>query len=184
VLGEWELATIDGVGPGAAAPLRVPFPAGVIGSDTVVENGMWHEYTVDSLVLTLEAGGSFHERLVEARRTLVQQNTFERPEYVSGAFGGDLLRADAEPATIETAGTWALAGDSLVLTEPPRQRIDALVGRLRQALPSAPAGAVQAAVTAAVVDERPRWTGRVRGERLELLDRDGHVFALRRPAAP
>jgi hypothetical protein len=118
LLGSWELATIDGVGPAVAAPLRVILPAGVFGADSVAADGMWHEVTLAELALTLEPEGTFRERVVEAKRTLVRQNTFERPDYVSGAFGGDLIRADAEPSPSETTGSWTLTGDSLVLDTP------------------------------------------------------------------
>src|SRR5688572_9187918 len=67
VLGSWELATIDGVGPAVAAPLRVTFPAGVFGADTLAADGVWHEVTLDALTLTLEPGGSYRERTVEAK---------------------------------------------------------------------------------------------------------------------
>jgi hypothetical protein len=181
VVGSWELATIDGVGPAAAAPLRALFPAGIFGRDTVAESAVWHEYTLDSLVLAFEPGGAFRERVVEAERTLVRQNTFERPDYVSGAFGGDLIRDDGEPAAIDATGTWSLAGDSLVVADLRAQTVDALVARVRQALPDAPEAAVREAAERAVpADGGPRWTGLVRGDRLELRDREGHVFVLRR----
>src|SRR6185503_16370523 len=110
-VGSWELATIDGVGPAVASPLRVVFPAGVYGRDTVTENGMWHESTLGSLVLTLAPDGTFRERGTEARRTLVRQSTYERPDYVSGAFGGDLIRDESQPDTSEASGSWRLVGD-------------------------------------------------------------------------
>ena len=180
-LGTWELATVEGVGPAVAAPVRVLFPAGVFGADTIAENGMWHEYTVDSLVLTLEPGGSFRERMVEAKRALVQQSTYERPAYVSGAFGGDLIRATAEPAAMEVSGSWTLAGDSLVLTQPREQSVQALVSRVRQALPAAPEQDVRAAVDQAMADAPPpRWSGAMRGDRIELRDPDGRLFTFRR----
>jgi hypothetical protein len=180
VLGTWELATIDGVGPAVAAPVRVIFPAGVFGRDTIVENAVWHEYTLDSLVLTLEPGGAFRERTVEAKRALVRQNTFERPDYVSGAFGGDLIRDESAAAASDATGSWTLAGDSLVLTQPREQHVEALVSRVRQALPDAPEAAVREAADGGLGAPGPRWSGVARGDRLELRDPEGHVFAFRR----
>jgi hypothetical protein len=177
-LGVWELASIDGVGPAVAPPLRMLFPAGVFGRDTVAENAVWHEYTVDSLVLTLEPDGAFRERTVEAKRTLVRQNTYERPAYVTGAFGGDLIRDESEPATIDATGSWTLVGDSLVLTRPRAQVADAMVARMRQALPDAPEPAVRAAVEGSVTAD-PLWSGVVRGDRLELRDPEGRVYTFR-----
>ena len=184
VAGTWELATVDGVGPAVAAPLRVPFPAGVFGRDTVAENGLWHELTVDSLVLTIEPDGGFRERLIEAKRLLVRQSTYERPEYVSGAFGGDLIRDESEPQTVETTGRWELAADTLVLTQPRAESVDALVARMRQALPDAPEAEVRAAAGAALPPAGARWRGVLRGDRLELRDPGGHLFAFRRAGSP
>lgn len=182
VLGAWELAAIDGVGPAAAAPVRVTFPAGAYGSDTIAENGMWHEYTPDSLVLTLEPGGAFRERLVEARRTLVRQNPFERPAYVSGAFGGDLIRDDAEPGATEVSGEWSLSGDTLVLTVPRERAVESMVERMRQALPAAPEAAARAAADQGLGGSpAPRWSGTAEGDRLELRDPEGRRFTFRRP---
>jgi hypothetical protein len=183
MLGSWELATIDGVGPAVAAPLRVVFPAGVFGADTLAADGMWHEVTLAELALTLEPGGTFRERAAEAKRILVRQNTFERPDYVSGAFGGDLIRDDAEPSPSETTGSWALTGDALVLDAPRTQRVEAMVAHMRQALPGAPEDAIRAAVERAVPGQiPPRWTGAVRGDRLELSDAQGRAFVFRRGA--
>jgi hypothetical protein len=182
--GNWALATIDGVGPAVAAPLRVTFPAGVFGNDTLAENGVWHEVTLDDLVLAFEPGGTFDERTVEARRTLVRQNTFERPDYVSGAFGGDLIRDAAVPVTSDATGSWTLTGDSLVLSVPRAQRVEAMVAHVRQALPDAPEGAVREAVERALPSEiGARWTGVARGDRLELRDAEGRVFTFRRAPA-
>lgn len=180
-LGNWELAAIDGVGPAAAAPIRALFPAGAYGADTVAENGMWHEYTVESFLLTFEPESSFRERVVESRRTLVRQSTFERPEYVSGAFGGDLIRDEASPEALAGGGTWTLAGDSLVLTRAPAQIAAATLARLRQALPDAPEAAVREAVArASATAASARWSGEVKGDRLELRDADGRRYAFRR----
>jgi hypothetical protein len=185
-VGRWEVVTIDGVGPRAAAPARVLFPAGAYGTDTLAADFMWHEYTVDSLVLTLEPGGSFSERLVERERALVHKNTYERPDYVSPAFGGDLIREDRPPAVEEATGAWTLQGDSLVLTQPREEAVSALAARVHAALPSAPAGAVREAVDLGVAAELgPRWTGMVKGDRLELRAGDGRVLTFRRtPADP
>src|SRR5687768_7961696 len=87
VLGTWEVVTIDGVGAGVAAPMRAIFPAGTYGADTLEADWMWTEYMLDSLVIEVLPGGSFHERIVESERTLVHKNTYVRPEYVSPAFG-------------------------------------------------------------------------------------------------
>jgi hypothetical protein len=182
-LGSWELATIDGVGPAVAAPLRVVFPAGVFGRDTLADNGMWHEVTIDDLVLTLEPGGTFRERVVEAKRSLVRQSTFERPDYVSGAFGGDLIRDDAEPSATEASGSWTLAGDTLVLTAARAQSVEALAARMRQALPEASEDVIRDAADAAVPSEpSARWRGALRGDQLELVDAQGRAFVFRRGA--
>src|SRR5262249_51957764 len=54
LVGTWDLATLDGVAPAVATPVRVLFPAAKYGSDTTAARGMWHEVTFDSLVLTID----------------------------------------------------------------------------------------------------------------------------------
>lgn len=180
-LGSWEVVTIDGVGPRVAAPTRVLFPAGAYGADTLAGDFMWHEYTVDSIVLNVQAGGSFHERIVEGERTLVHKNTYERPDYVSPAFGGDLVREDQPPSVEESTGAWALVGDSLVLIQPRDQAVAAVAARVQSALPTAPEGAVREAVDRALDGATaPRWVGGVRGELLKLRAADGRVFTFRK----
>lgn len=179
--GSWQLTTVDGVGPAVAAPLRVLFPAVTYGADTLAIHGMWHEVTLDSLALVLDEDGSFRARAVEAKRTLTRKNTFDRPDYVSGAFGGDLIRADARAETTETTGRWTLAGDSLVVTAPRGALLADLAARVRQALPGTSAADIQAALEAAVpAAPPPRWTGAVKGDRLELVDEEGRTYGFRR----
>jgi hypothetical protein len=181
LVGTWELATLDGVAPAVATPLRVLFPAAKYGVDTMAARGMWHEVTYDSLVLTLDPGGAYRTRAVEKKRTLARPNAYARPDYVSGAFGGDLIRDSAQALATASAGTWALAGDSLVLTEPRDSAIAELAARIGQALPDADAAAIRRTVADSVpATLPPRWKGALKGERLELIDRDGRRYGFRR----
>ena len=180
-VGTWQLTTVDGVGPAVAAPLRVMFPAVVYGTDTLAIHGMWHEVTLDSLVLTVADDGSWRARAHEAKRVLARENTFERPDYVSGAFGGDLIREDARAAPTESAGTWTLAGDSLTLAEPRAGVVADLSARVRQAFPATPPAAIDEALEKGVpASPAPRWKGAVEGDRLELVDPEGRAYGFRR----
>lgn len=181
VLGRWEAVSIDGVGPAVAAASRVVFPAGAYGADTLAADFMWHEVAVDSLVLDVRPDGSYDERLVERQRTLVQKNSYVRPDYVSSAFGGDLIREEQPPAGEASSGSWTLAGDSIVMVRPRAAWVGAVTARVHAAFPTAPADAVRAAVDGGLpADPGPRWTGRVRADLLELRDEAGRRFAFRK----
>src|SRR4051812_9370667 len=75
-VGTWDVATVDGVGPGVAAALRVPIPAGTYDTLELKPDWSWKEFTVDSLTLDLRADGTFTERRVEAASMRVSRNSF------------------------------------------------------------------------------------------------------------
>src|SRR5690606_13054463 len=119
--------------------------------------------------------------MVERERSLVQRNDYVRPDYVSPAFGGDLIRERAEPSVEEATGSWSFEGDSLVLVQPRDQAVSAVVARVQDALPGAPEGAVREAVRQRLpVEPGPRWVGALAGERLELRDPEGRVLSFRK----
>lgn len=181
VVGRWEIVSVDGVAAAVAAPLRVSFPRVAYGADTLAAHGMWHEITLDSLALALAPDGTYTGRAVEATRTLARENTFARPAYVTGAFGGDLVRDEAQPAATGSAGSWTLAGDTVVLTEPRDRLVADLAARVRQAFPEVSAEAIEEALEQAVPGSPPpRWTGYLKGDRLELTDADGRRYVFRR----
>ena len=180
-VGRWEIVAVDGLGPRAAVPLRVHFPAGRYDTLELAADRMWKEFVVDSLVLELTADGRFTERKVEARAQLVSRPTYERPEYVSGAFGGDLIRDDAPAAVHQVGGTWTLAGDSLTLRLDREAFVDDMAANLADALPGdAPVAEIHVNVDRVVPAEPPpRWSGVLAGDRLELREAEGRevVFA-------
>ena len=180
--GTWQMITIDGVGPGMAAPLRVVFPAGAYGPDTIAAEWMWNEVELDSLVLTLLPDGTFQERMVEAARLLVRKNTYVRPDYVSPAFGGNLIREQREPGRFDVTGSWSLTGDSIILTQTRDQAVASMAVRVGESLTGASEGEIRDALDRALTEapSRPRWSGMLRGERLELRDGESRIVTFRK----
>ena len=182
VLGSWEVATIDGVVLNAAVPLRVAFPAGAYGQVILAEGQRWKEYTLESLVLELMPGGAFREQTVEAANSAVSRSTYDRPAYV-GLFGGELIREDRRPGKHEVIGTWTLAGGSLALFVTRDTAVAAAAAHLEEVMPTASESDILAALDQALPRDMPlRWSGRLRGDRLELLDAEGRAFTLRKTA--
>lgn len=179
-LGSWVVASVDGVGTGAATALRVPVPAGTYGALTLVEGWMWKEYMLDSLVIELRPDGTFSERKVEASSAGVTRSSFERPDYVP-FFGGELIREDARPGVHEIEGTWAETADTLRLVVTRDDLLADVRANLEDVLPDR-SEAIRLSVEGALPPEvPPRWTGVQRDDRLELTDAQGRSFVFRRP---
>ena len=183
VLGSWEVATINGVGLNAAGPLRMAFPAGAYNQVILAEGQLWKEYTLESLVLELMPGGAFREQTVEATNSAVSRSTYDRPAY-AGLFGGELIREDRRPGKHEVIGTWTLAGDSLALFVSRDTAAAAAAAHLEEVMPTASESEILAALDQALPRDMPlRWSGRLRGDRLELRDTEGRAFTLRKTPA-
>ena len=180
IVGNWEVTATDGVGLSAAVPLRMAFPAGAYGQVVLAEGQLWEEYTLESLVLKLMPGGAFKEQAVEATTSAVSHSTYDRPAY-AGLFGGELIRQDGRPGKHEVIGIWTLAGDSLALFVTRDTVVADAAAYLEEVMPTASAGEIQAALDQALPQDLPlRWSGRFRGDRLELRDAEGRAFTLRK----
>ena len=183
LLGSWEAAAIDGVGLGAAVPLRMSFPAGAYGQVILAEGQLWKEYTLESLVLELMPGGTFREQTVEATASAVSHSTYDRPDY-AGLFGGELIRQDGRPGRHEVIGTWTLAGDSLALFVTRDTVLADATAHLEEVMPTASEGDIRSALDHVLPQNMPlRWSGTLRGDRLELRDSEGRAFTLRKTPA-
>ena len=183
VLGSWEVAAIDGVGLSAAVPLRMAFPAGAYGQVILDEGQLWKEYTLESLVIELLPSGAFREQTVEAANSAVSHSTYDRPAY-AGLFGGELIRQDGRPGRHEVIGTWTLAGDSLALFVTRDTVVADAAAHLEEVMPAASEGEIRAALDQALPQDMPlRWSGTLRGDRLELRDAEGRAFTLRKTPA-
>ena len=183
MLGSWEVAAIDGVGTSAAVPLRMSFPAGAYGQVVLAEGQLWKEYRLESLVLELMPGGAFKEQTVEASTSAVSHSTYDRPAY-AGLFGGELIRQYGRPGRHEVIGTWTLAGDSLALFVTRDAVVADAAAHLEEVMPTASEGEIRAALDKALPQDMPlRWSGSLRGDRLELRDAEGRAFTLRKTPA-
>lgn len=183
VVGSWEVAAIDGVGLNAAVPLRMAFPAGAYGQVVLVEGQLWKEYTLESLLLDLMPGGAFREQMVEATNSAVSRSTYDRPAY-AGLFGGELIREEGRPGRHEVVGSWTLAGDSLVLFVTRDTSVANAAAHLEEVMPAASESEIRATLDQVLPQDTPlRWSGTLRGDRLELRDAEGLTFTLRKTPA-
>ena len=179
-LGSWVVASVDGVGTGAATALRIPVPAGTYGELTLIEGWMWKEYMLDSLAIEFRPDGTFSERKVEASSSGVTRSSFERPDYVP-FFGGELIREDVRPGAHVINGTWFESADTLRLVVTRDDLLADTRANLEDVLPDQ-SEAIRLNVEGALPPEvPPRWTGVLRGDRLELMDGQGRGFVFRRP---
>lgn len=183
VIGSWSVAAIDGVGINAAAPLRMAAPAGTYGQLVLAEGQMWKEYTLQSLSLKLVTGGAFSEQTVEATTSAVSPSTYDRPAY-AGLFGGELIRQEVLPGRHEVTGTWTLEGDSLAMVVTRATLVADGAARLGEVMPTTAEGEIRAALDQALAQDMPlRWSGTLRGDRLELQDSEGRAFLFRKASA-
>lgn len=181
--GVWDVATVDGIGPAVAAPLRVPVPEGTYDTLVMKPDWSWKEYTVDSLTLDLREDGTFTERRIEATSMRVTHNSYVRPEYVTGAFGGDLIRDAVKPTAHEVSGSWKLAGDTVTLELARDAAIADATADVADLL--GPIDGIRGNVEAALPDRPPpRWSGEWKDDRLELTNPEGRSLTFRKRGAP
>ena len=180
MIGSRSVAAIDGVGINAAAPLRMAAPAGTYGQLVLAEGQMWKEYTLQSLSLELVTGDAFSEQTVEATTSAVSPSTYDRPAY-AGLFGGELIRQKVLPGRHEVTGTWTLEGDSLAMGVTRATLVADGAARLGEVMPTTAEGEIRAALDQALAQDMPlRWSGTLRGDRLELQDSEGRAFLFRK----